>query len=193
MFGLPVIQPPIIQPPVGQSQLFGLPVIQSPVIQPPVIQPPVIQPPVIQPPVIQPPVIQPPVIQPPVIQPPVIQPPVIQPPVIQPPVIQPEGNITVQEPEKGSDEGYNRISISQGKKRKGDKPVAKPAKKTKDTENVNMAEDPTENIAGKEVEEGTPGSSEGKEWVGKLTLSGCVPLMPTHLAEAGYKAVKKGV
>ena len=31
------------------------------------------------------------------------------------------------------------------------------------------------------------------ERAGKPTLSGRVPLMPTHLAEAGYQAAKKGV
>jgi hypothetical protein len=116
-----------------------------------------------------------------------------------PPIIQQEGNMisqevltqdtTVQEAEKGSEEGH----VARGEKRKGDKPIDKPAKKTKGTENANMSEEPSENTAGKEVEEGTAGSGEGKERSGKATLSGRIPLMPTHLAEAGYQGQKKGV
>jgi hypothetical protein len=104
--------------------------------------------------------------------------------------IQPDGNLigqqvltpntTVPDPAKESDEGY----VSRGEKRKGDEPIAKAAKKTKGTENTNMTEEPRENIAGKEVEEGTAESGEGKERTGKPTLSGRIPLMPTHLAEA---------
>ena len=56
-----------------------------------------------------------------------------------------------------------------------------------------MAEGPSENITGKEHGEGTAQSSEVKERAGKPTLSGRVPLMPTHLAEAGYQGEKKGV
>lgn len=87
---------------------------------------------------------------------------------------------TVHEPGKGSDEGSNVIPVSRGEKRKGDVPVAKPAKKKKETENANMGEEPNQNIAGKEVEEGTARSGEGKERARKPTLSGRIPLMPTH-------------
>ena len=31
------------------------------------------------------------------------------------------------------------------------------------------------------------------EHAGKWTMSGCIPLMPTYLAEAGYEGVKKVV
>jgi hypothetical protein len=122
-----------------------------------------------------------------------------------PPIIQPEDNTkfqgnttsqqvltpstTVQDTPKRSDED----NMAQGEKGKADNPLAKPAKKTKATENTHMTEEPRENTAGKEVDEGSAGSGEGKERVGKPTLSGRIPLMPTHLAEAGYQGEKKGV
>jgi hypothetical protein len=56
-----------------------------------------------------------------------------------------------------------------------------------------MAEGPSENIPGIELGEGMGKSCEVKERAGKPTMSGRVPLMPTHLAEAGYQAEKKGV
>ena len=56
-----------------------------------------------------------------------------------------------------------------------------------------------ESVTGKEPElgEGTAKKIDEvaavNERAGKPTLSGRVPLMPTHLAEAGYQAEKKGV
>ena len=32
-----------------------------------------------------------------------------------------------------------------------------------------------------------------RKWAKDPTFSGCVPLMPTHLAEGGYQAEKKGI
>jgi hypothetical protein len=92
-----------------------------------------------------------------------------------------------------SNEGSN---ASRGQKRKGDEGVAKPAKKARsnDTENGDITpEMPGDSVTGKEVGEGTAKKDEVNERAGKPTLSGRVPLMPTHLAEAGYQAAKKGV
>jgi hypothetical protein len=41
--------------------------------------------------------------------------------------------------------------------------------------------------------DGTVKTNDAKERAGKPTLSGRVPLMPTHLAEGGYQGEKKGV
>ena len=83
-------------------------------------------------------------------------------------------------------------NTSQGQKRKVDEVIAKPAKKArlKATEKEDM---PSESVTGKELGKGTAKSDEANEQAGKLTLSGCVPLMPSHLAEAGYQREKKGV
>lgn len=107
-------------------------------------------------------------------------------------IFPPTANTTVQESAKVSDEGSN---TSQGRKRKGDELdelVAKPAKKacSRGTENEDM---PGESAAGKQLDEGTEKSDEVNERAGKPTLSGRIPLMPTHLAEAGYQGEKKGV
>ena len=108
-------------------------------------------------------------------------------------VVQPEINgITDQVPL----ESHGLVqSVSQGRKRKleGEDPIARAAKKqfSMDTENADMAE--VENTTGKEVGEGSAKRSEVKERGGKPTFSGRVPLMPTHLAEGGYQAEKKGV
>ena len=52
---------------------------------------------------------------------------------------------------------------------------------------------PSESVAGKELGKRTAKSDEANEQAGKPTLSGCVPLMPSHLAKAGYQGEKKGV
>ena len=99
----------------------------------------------------------------------------------------------VQESAKVLEEGLKVNSVSRGRKRKGEEPVAKAAKKTcsKDTENTGMAEGTSENI--KEKDDGMAKTGEVKERAGRPTLSGRVPLMPTHLAEAGYQGEKKGI
>lgn len=89
---------------------------------------------------------------------------------------------------KVSEEGSGIILW--GQKRKGDDPVAKPEKKTKGAENVKVVKELHQNVTGKE--DGTAKGGEVKERAGKPTLSGHVPLMPTHLAEAGYQGEKKG-
>ena len=130
------------------------------------------------------------------------------------PIIQPEGNllplelhgvvttgalesiVAVQDSAKV--EGSNINSGSRGQKRKGDdsdEAVAGPAKKrcSKGTENADMLEASSEIVAGKEVGEGMVKNGEViqvNERAGKPTLSGRVPLMPTHLAEAGYQGVR---
>lgn len=98
-------------------------------------------------------------------------------------------NMTAQDHARVSDEGSS-TSGSQGHKRKGNEPVAKPAKKAR-TENT--AEGTSDGIMAKGVGEGMAKSGEVKERGGKPTLSGRVPLLPTHLAEAGYQGEKKGV
>jgi hypothetical protein len=101
---------------------------------------------------------------------------------------QPTPTTRVQEPATVSEERSNIKSVSRGRKRKGEDILARPSKKrnSKDTENADMADEPSENITGKEHGEGTTKSCEVRERAGKPTLSGRVPLMPTHLAEAGY-------
>jgi hypothetical protein len=90
-----------------------------------------------------------------------------------------------------SDEGSS-TSGSQGHKRKGNEPVVKPAKKAR-TENCFTAEGTSDGVLAEGVGEGMAKSGEVKERGGKPTLSGRVPLLPTHLAEAGYQGEKKGV
>ena len=79
-------------------------------------------------------------------------------------------NTKLQEPSAGEISNLN--SVLRGRKRKAEDSLAKPVKKnrSKDTENADM-----------------------KERARKPTMSGHVPLMPTHLAEAGYQVEKKGV
>jgi hypothetical protein len=98
--------------------------------------------------------------------------------------ITPTPETTSLEPEK---------SVSRGRKRKGEEPIGRPAKKKdlKDVENADLAE--VENRSVKDPGEGTAKRNEVKERGGKPTLSGRVPLMPSHLAEAGYQGEKKGV
>ena len=91
----------------------------------------------------------------------------------------------------------NKKSKSRGRKRKGDELIARPAKKTSSMgqENIDIIEGPSKSITGKgsQVGEGKANSGEVKERAGRPTLSGRVPLMPTHLADAGYQGEKKGV
>ena len=89
----------------------------------------------------------------------------------------------------------NINSKSRGRKRKGDEPIARPAKKTSSSmgvENIDIHEGSSTG-KGSQVGEGKANSGEVKERAGKPTLSGRVPLMPTHLADAGYQGEKKGV
>ena len=92
----------------------------------------------------------------------------------------------IPEPPKASEE-ESPPSDSRGQKRKGDEAVGKLPKKRcqKGVENA-VTESVTRG-------EGTGISGEMKERAGKPTLSGRVPLMPTHLAEGGYQVEKKGV
>lgn len=94
------------------------------------------------------------------------------------------------------DEISNITSVAQIRKRMGEEMVGRSSKKKclNDPEKTAIHEGPSDNLTiGKEPGEGTAKSSDGKERAGKPTLSGRVPLMPTHLAEAGYQAEKKGV
>ena len=61
-------------------------------------------------------------------------------------------------------------------------------------ENIDIIERPSKSVTGKgsQVGEGKANSGEVKERAGRPTLSGRVPLMPTHLADAGYQGEKKG-
>ena len=91
----------------------------------------------------------------------------------------------------------NINSKSRGRKRKGDEPIARPAKKTSSMgmENIDILEGSSKSVTGRgsQVGEGKANSGEVKERAGKATLSGHVPLMPAHLADAGYQGEKKGV
>jgi hypothetical protein len=100
-------------------------------------------------------------------------------------------NTTLQDHPKVSAEGNNMKSGSRGHKRKGDEPVAKPPKK-KCAENTFVLEGSSESVTVKEIGEGTAKSGEIQERARKPTLSGRVPLMPAHLAEAGYEGEKRG-
>lgn len=104
-------------------------------------------------------------------------------------------NTITQEPEKVTDERSNLKSVTQGRKRKGEETIGRPAKKgcLKNTENAATHEGTCENTVGKDHGEGSMKSSEANDRAGRPTLSGRVPLMPTHLAEAGYQGEKRGV
>jgi hypothetical protein len=99
---------------------------------------------------------------------------------------------TTEEPGNVAHEGLTIKSGSRGRKRKGEDPVTKPTKK-KCTENTFMPEGHSKSITGNDLGEGMAKSAELKERAGKPTLSGRVPLLPTHLAEGGYQGEKKGV
>ena len=62
-------------------------------------------------------------------------------------------------------------------------------------ENIDILEGSSKSVTGRgsQVGEGKANSGEVKERAGKATLSGRVPLMPAHLADAGYQGEKKGV
>jgi hypothetical protein len=97
-------------------------------------------------------------------------------------------NISVPDPAKSSDEQSNIISESRGQKRKRDEAVGKAPKKrsskgTKNPDTTSVTESEGKGISGVEL----------KERAGKLTLSGHVPLMPSHLAEGGYQGEKRGI
>ena len=100
-----------------------------------------------------------------------------------PATLPPTVNTSVQESTEMSDEGSN---TSRGRKRKGDEVIANMAKSAKIARSNGV-----ENVHELTGE----GGESVNERAGRPTMSGRVPLMPTHLAEreGGYQGEKKGV
>jgi hypothetical protein len=116
--------------------------------------------------------------------------PIVQ-PFIQPPVSDLHLTPHVTIPDGAKEDGAIKITESRGHKRMGDDEAADKVHKRRRTNGVeNVGIESRETYPGSE---GMGMSGEMNERAGKPTLSGRVPLMPTHLADAGYQGEKKGV